>query len=108
MKTIHPQHEDFPIPLERFVEFIRDLSESVTLDDIPLNGVLCREHIVADYGKKNQENGFSVRLEFTKNNKKEIDMFVQEVIFYDDMDEWLDALNRINKMKLKNSMDASE
>jgi len=99
MKSIRPDDPNFPIDMDRFINCIKEIVEPVTLADIPEEGVLYREHIIADYAKTIQDNGFSVLLEFKINDKSEIDVLIEDVIFYDSMDEWLDALSRVNKMK---------
>jgi hypothetical protein len=71
MKSIRPDDPNFPIRMETFMNCIKEIAEPVTLSDIPEEGVLYREHIIADYSKTEQDMGFSVLLEFKMNENSE-------------------------------------
>ena len=97
MKSVRPTDPNFTIEINQFVKCLSDVSDRLSLEENKTAGTIFREHFFADKTETFQSHGFSVKLEFSVNDKNEIDLVLQDVIIYDDTDEWMYALNRLKK-----------
>ena len=97
MKSMRPTDPNFTIEINQFVKCLSDVSDRLSLEENKTAGTIFREHFFADKTATFQSHGFSVKLEFSVNDKNEIDLVLQDVIIYDDTDEWMHALNRLKK-----------
>lgn len=105
MRKMDPTDENFPIKMDVFMNCIENISAGISDEDIIQKGAVCQEHLIMNSAETVQKNGFSMKLVFEMDENSQRNVIVEEVMFYDDMDEWLDALNRINARKNRNDLE---
>lgn len=95
-----PTRDQLPFSMDDFPELIKIITKGFDHSTLTNVNSMKFEHIF-DRRDTGEIDGFSVKLTLQLNEKGTIDKFVDQVVIYENEDEWLEAYQRITKEKEK-------
>lgn len=97
MHRIHPvTKESIPFSQEKLQEILEKIQDKHTeeLDNLEEEIEICKEHIFHNRTNEKELGGFSIAICFKKVEDK-LYCNIEQIIIYDDEDEWLKEYKRI-------------
>jgi len=100
MNKIYPvTKENLPFSDEKFQDILQKIQDQheEELDKLEEDIEICKEHIFHNRTDEKELGGFSIAICFKKIDNK-IFCNIEQIIIYDDEDEWLAEYKRIKEM----------
>ena len=97
MITVDPIKDGFPFPEDEMIQLIKEITSEYDFSLLTKEMGADFEYI---YDKKDTPNieGFSIKLTLQLNEEGNVDTYINEMIIYENEDEWLAAYKRIGEL----------
>lgn len=100
MRVINLKEEGIPFPEEEFSQIANTIYQ-MNQDKINNLGIAEELECIHIFNQKDIDylNGFKIQVFFIKNEDTSVNMYIKELILFDDEDEWLTEYKSLKSLK---------